>query len=89
MSINELQKLQYGPGKGSGGRTDTDQSAMSGPAFGEMLKAKTLANQGLNFSKHAAKRMGERGIPMDYQSCLAIWNRRWRERDKRARRMWL
>ncbi|MCI8402941.1 MAG: flagellar operon protein [Lachnospiraceae bacterium] len=67
MSINELQKLQYGPGKGSGGRTDTDQSAMSGPAFGEMLKAKTLANQGLNFSKHAAKRMGERGIPMDYQ----------------------
>ena len=67
MSINELQKLQYGPGKGGGGRTDTDQSAMSGPAFGEMLKAKTLANQGLNFSKHAAKRMNERGISVDNQ----------------------
>lgn len=67
MSINEIRKLQYGPGAGSVGQEmAAGQPSLSGSAFGEMLRARSLEeSQGLNFSKHAAKRMGERGIAMD------------------------
>ncbi len=65
MSINEIQKLPYGAGNISQG--STGQNPAGSAAFGELLKARTLESQGLNFSKHAAKRMGERGIAMDNQ----------------------
>ncbi|MCI8549190.1 MAG: flagellar operon protein [Lachnospiraceae bacterium] len=65
MSINEIQKLPYGAGNISQG--STGQNPVGSAAFGELLKARTLESQGLNFSKHAAKRMGERGIAMDNQ----------------------
>ncbi len=88
MNIAEIQKLQYGPGGDRAGQLNAGQGSTGGSAFSEMLKAKSLAHQGLNFSKHAARRMGERGIAMDNQ-LLVIWNRQWRERDKKGRRMWL
>lgn len=68
MSIQEIRRLSYGPGSDSAGQGSAGQSLTTGgTAFGEMLKATSLAHQGLNFSKHAAKRMGERGIAMDNQ----------------------
>lgn len=67
MSINEVQRLSYGPGGDSAGQGSTGQGLTGSSVFGEMLKATSLAHQGLNFSKHAAKRMGERGIAMDNQ----------------------
>ena len=65
MSINEIRKLQYGPGAGGNVKETGSQTAVDGAAFGEMLRARSLENQSLNFSKHATKRMGERGIAMD------------------------
>ena len=66
MSINGIRKLQYGTGAGSAvSEAAAGQPSVSGSAFGEMLRARSLENRGLNFSKHAAKRMGERGIAMD------------------------
>ena len=66
MGINEIRKLQYGPGAGSAGQeAAAGQPSVSGSSFGEMLRVRSLDDQGLNFSKHAAKRMGERGIAMD------------------------
>ena len=63
MSINEIRKLQYGTGAGSAVQeAAAGQPSVSGSAFGEMLRARSLEEQGLNFSKHAAKRMGERGM---------------------------
>ncbi len=67
MNIAEIQKLQYGPGGDRAGQLNAGQGSTGGSAFSEMLKAKSLAHQGLNFSKHAARRMGERGIAMDNQ----------------------
>lgn len=69
MSIEEIRRLSYGPGSDSAGQGSTGRGLATGdgPAFGEMLKATSLAHQGLNFSKHAARRMGERGIAMDNQ----------------------
>ena len=67
MNIAEIQKLQYGPGGDRAGQWNAGQGSTDGSAFSEMLKAKSLTHQGLNFSKHAARRMGERGIAMDNQ----------------------
>ena len=65
MGINEIQKLPYGAS--NIGQESTGQNPAGSAAFGQLLKARTLESQGLNFSKHAAKRMGERGIAMDNQ----------------------
>lgn len=66
MNINEIHKLPGGQ-NGNAGSTGIDQNSAGGSAFGDMLKTKSLESQGLNFSKHAAKRMDERGISMSDQ----------------------
>lgn len=63
MSISEVQKLQYELSANGAGQANTGQDTSG--AFGDLLKAKAAESQGLNFSKHAAKRIGERGISMD------------------------
>jgi len=62
MNINEIQKRPYIPG--DAGQTAAGRAG-AGVTFSEMLKARTLDSQSLSFSKHAAKRMDERGIAMD------------------------
>lgn len=66
MNINEIHKLSGGQNSNAGS-VSVDQNSAGGSAFGDMLKTKSLESQGLNFSKHAAKRMDERGISMSDQ----------------------
>ncbi|MCI8513189.1 MAG: flagellar operon protein [Lachnospiraceae bacterium] len=66
MNINEIHKLPGGRNSGIG-QINIDRDLAGESAFGEMLKTKSLESQGLNFSKHAAKRMDERGIAMSDQ----------------------
>ncbi len=66
MGIDRVRNLQYGPASGTG-KKPIEANPAGSPSFGNMLQAKSMENQGLNFSKHAARRMDERGIAMDCQ----------------------
>lgn len=65
MEMNGVQSLQ----SGRIGAVKDDTNAAGGqavqPAFERLLQER--AREGLNFSKHAAKRMNERGIACDSQ----------------------
>lgn len=65
MNISEIHKLSGGQSGVS--PVNAERDLTGGVAFGEMLKTKSLESQGLNFSKHAARRMDERGIAMNDQ----------------------
>ena len=66
MEMNGVQRLEHGH-IGAGGQTTTGTASASGdrPVFEDLLQQR--AREGLNFSKHAAKRMNERGIAVDSQ----------------------
>lgn len=66
MNISEIHKLSGGQGGGIV-PVNAERNLTGGTAFGEMLKTKSLEGQSLNFSKHAARRMDERGIAMNDQ----------------------
>lgn len=65
MEMNGVQRLEHGH-IGAGGQT-TGSAGASGdqPVFEDLLQQR--AKEGLNFSKHAARRMNERGIAVDSQ----------------------
>lgn len=68
MGIYGLQKLQPGRVGNAAGPGAAEKHSPDQPAFSEVLKSGFAAGgQGLNFSKHAAKRMDERGIAVDNQ----------------------
>ena len=62
MEVNRIQGFHsvQEPSQQAGIRSPENAGTSQ---FQELLRAR--ANEGLNFSKHAAKRLDERGIPMD------------------------
>ncbi len=67
MGINGIHELPQGHGGHGCGQVNAGQANVGRPVFGELLKARSEESQGLNFSKHAARRMDERGITVDRQ----------------------
>lgn len=65
MEMNGVQGLESVRIGAVSNDTSTVGSKVNQPAFGRLLQEQ--AREGLNFSKHAAKRMNERGIAMDSQ----------------------
>ena len=67
MDMNGVQRLENGQIRTGvqGTGTGTSGDGVERPAFEELLQRS--AREGLNFSKHAAKRMNERGIAFDSQ----------------------
>ncbi len=65
MEMNGVQGLESGRIGAVSNDTSTAGSKVNQPAFGRLLQEQ--AREGLNFSKHAAKRMNERGIAFDSQ----------------------
>lgn len=55
MGVNEVRQLQYGQLAGTDKSSFHTKNQTGQPSFGDMLK----------FSKHAAKRLDERGIDLD------------------------
>lgn len=65
MDMSGVQRLENGHIGTSAQGAGTTGAAVGRPVFEDMLQRS--AREGLNFSKHAAKRMNERGIPFDSQ----------------------
>ena len=65
MEMNGVQGLENGRVRGIEHGTDRAGARESQPAFERLLQEQ--AREGLSFSKHAAKRMNERGIAFDSQ----------------------
>lgn len=65
MEMNGVQGLESVRIGAVSNDTSTAGSKVNQPAFGRLLQEQ--AREGLNFSKHAAKRMNERGIAFDSQ----------------------
>lgn len=65
MGLNGVHHLSVESASGADRRQlqPVSQAGNAGASFGELLRGKV--NESLNFSKHAAKRMDERGIHMD------------------------
>ncbi len=65
MGLNGVHHLSVESASGADRRQSqsVSQAGHAGASFGELLRGKV--NESLNFSKHAAKRMDERGIRMD------------------------
>ena len=65
MGLNGVHHLSVESASGADRRQSqpVSQTGHAGASFGELLLGKV--NESLNFSKHAAKRMDERGIRMD------------------------
>lgn len=64
MEMNGVQRLENGQ-TGVGRNTSTANTGGNQVSFEKLLQES--AREGLNFSKHAAKRMNERGIAVDSQ----------------------
>lgn len=65
MSVNGVYCSECGQAFGSEQGKSYPGRGEKGAAFGDLLQAKKL--ESLNFSKHAVKRMDERGIAVDSQ----------------------
>lgn len=65
MEMNGVQRLDSGRIGGNQNGTGAAAGRADQPAFDRLLQER--AREGLNFSKHAAKRMNERGIAVDSQ----------------------
>ena len=65
MEMNGVRRLENGQVLSDGRKTGAAGQGESQPAFEELLQDR--AREGLNFSKHAAKRMNEREIAVDTQ----------------------
>lgn len=65
MEMNGVQRIESGRIGAVQNDTNTAGSQVVQPAFERLLQER--ARDGLNFSKHAAKRMNERGITFDSQ----------------------
>lgn len=65
MEMNGVQRLENGRAGVTGRSSNTAGVGGSQVSFEKLLQES--AREGLNFSKHAAKRMNERGIAMDSQ----------------------
>lgn len=63
MEMNGVQRIESGRIGAVQNDTNTAGSQVVQPAFERLLQER--ARDGLNFSKHAAKRMNERGIAVD------------------------
>ena len=63
MGINGVSHVQYGHASGVEQTQSPARQAQSTVSFGELLSGR--ARESLNFSKHAAKRLDERGIQLD------------------------
>ncbi len=62
MGVDQVYGSRYGRVPGTDGNV-SGQSSNTESSFGALLNGKVKEN--LNFSKHAARRLDERGIPMD------------------------
>lgn len=65
MGVNEARCSERVQDISSGQAVSSPGRGAEGAAFGDLLQAKKL--ESLNFSKHAAKRMDQRGIAVDSQ----------------------
>ena len=65
MEMNGVQRLENGRAGVTGRNTNTAGVGGNQVSFEKLLQES--AREGLNFSKHATKRMNERGIAMDSQ----------------------
>ncbi|HBN56431.1 MAG TPA: flagellar operon protein [Lachnospiraceae bacterium] len=65
MEMNGVRRLDNGQVSANSRKTDAAAQGACQPAFGDLLQ--DHAREGLNFSKHAAKRMNERDIAVDTQ----------------------
>lgn len=65
MEMNGVRRLDNGQASANGHKTGAAGQGEGRPAFEELLQDR--AREGLNFSKHAAKRMNEREIAVDTQ----------------------
>lgn len=65
MEMNGVQRLENGRAGVTGRNTNTAGNSGNQISFEKLLQES--AREGLNFSKHAAKRMNERGIAVDSQ----------------------
>ncbi len=63
--MNGVQRLENGRAGVTGRNTNAAGSGGNQASFEKLLQES--AREGLNFSKHAAKRMNERGIAVDSQ----------------------
>ena len=62
MGVNKVHNLNYGNTSAKQPQSP-GETQNTGIAFKELLKGR--ASENLNFSKHAAKRLDERGIQLD------------------------
>ncbi len=65
MEMNGVPRLENGHAGTGSRKTNTSQTGGNQVSFEKLLQES--AREGLNFSKHAAKRMNERGIAVDSQ----------------------
>ena len=65
MGINGVNHLKYGSASGVEQTQSPARQAKGNVSFGEMLQERAREKDSLNFSKHAAKRLDERGIQLD------------------------
>lgn len=63
--MNGVQRLENGHAGAGSRKTNPAQTGGNQVSFEKLLQES--AREGLNFSKHAAKRMNERGIAVDSQ----------------------
>ena len=63
MGTNGVNHVKYGNASGVEQTQSPARQAKASVSFGELLQGR--AKESLNFSKHAAKRLDERGIQMD------------------------
>lgn len=63
MGTNGVNHVKYGNASGVEQTQSPARQAKETVSFGELLQGR--AKESLNFSKHAAKRLDERGIQMD------------------------
>ena len=65
MGINGIYNPGFAQADGSGKSVSARDGKGSSASFGELLKARM--DESLNFSKHASRRLEERGIAVDSQ----------------------
>lgn len=65
--MNGLHRLNCGQMPGTNGQTPGRETGRNSMNFGDVLKGQLERDNALNFSRHAVKRLDERGVAIDNQ----------------------
>ncbi len=67
MEVNGLHRLNYGHIPGTNDLATGQEIGRNNQNFSDVLKGQLERDNALNFSKHAVKRLDERGVALDNQ----------------------